>query len=74
MNREQLRRSIAERIRAWRHEGDLELEAVGERVGVSVRTVQRWEAAATEPNATDLLLMESLRPGLVESIFFGAQH
>lgn len=69
MKREKVRRGVAKAIRKWRADGQLERERVSQHVGVSVRTVQRWEAADTEPNATDLILMEGLRPGIVGAVF-----
>lgn len=68
MDRNSLRPQIAERIRAWRREGDVDFDAIGSQVGVSKRTVQRWEAGATEPNVTDLVLLEQLHPGLVQAL------
>ena len=68
MDRAACRRVIATAIRDWRASGGLERVRVSDHVGVAVRTVKRWEGAVTEPNVTDLLLMESLHPGIITRI------
>jgi DNA-binding transcriptional regulator YiaG len=69
MDRVKLRNNIAAGVQKWRVQSELTCDQVAERIGVCERTVKRWESGKTEPNATDLILMEKASPGIVAAIF-----
>jgi transcriptional regulator with XRE-family HTH domain len=69
MDRVKLRNNIAARVQKWRAQSELTRDQVAERIGVCERTIKRWENAQSEPNATDLILMEQASPGIVAAIF-----
>lgn len=48
---------IGLRIREARRAAGLSQMTLGERVGRDHKTIHRWEAGATPPNLTDLLLV-----------------
>ncbi|CAM5251562.1 hypothetical protein SGLAM104S_01651 [Streptomyces glaucescens] len=51
------RRAIGDRIRILRRHAGLSQLQLGDRIGRDHKTIHRWEAAATEPTLTDLLLL-----------------
>jgi transcriptional regulator with XRE-family HTH domain len=51
------RAQIGLQIRAARRAAKLSQMQLGERVGRDHKTIHRWEAGATPPNLTDLLLV-----------------
>lgn len=67
--RRQLRRRVARAICQWRADANMTIRTLGYHVGVCDRTVKRWESGQTEPNATDIILMEDASPGIAQAIF-----
>lgn len=51
------RQQIGLQIRDARRTAGLSQLALGERIGRDHKTIHRWEAGATPPNLTDLLLV-----------------
>lgn len=51
------RRHIGSRLRALRMGRHLSQERLAEKVGVSRKTISRWELAQAVPNLNDLLLL-----------------
>lgn len=63
------RRLAGAEIRRWRQQSArLTREQLAPRLGLSVRTIGRWEDGAGDPRLTELYDMERIAPGLLEAI------
>jgi transcriptional regulator with XRE-family HTH domain len=61
---------VGEAIRAWRVEqAKLTCEQLAQRLGLSLRTIARFEAGEGDPRFSDLDAMEKICSGLIESVF-----
>ena len=58
--REAVRRSLAEALRAAREEHGFTQELVAQRLGVSRQAVSKWETGKADPSTTNLLALASL--------------
>lgn len=56
-------------LRTWRREEKLTPAVAADKADVSLSTWQRFERGDSEPSVTQILAMESFRPGLASRLF-----
>lgn len=62
-------------FRAWRHERKFSQEAAARSLGVTLRTVQYWEAGEVPiPESAQILMQAIAQTGMVFTAFEAAKH
>jgi transcriptional regulator with XRE-family HTH domain len=65
--KEQMKETIATKLKRYRLEHDLTFEEIAEKAGVGAPTVYRIENGLVEPNERTLYKLGKALPGLLES-------
>lgn len=61
--------SISKAITEWSaREPHIPAERIAAETGRSISTVRRWYAEGFEPRVSDVIVMESLKPGLLDAL------